>query len=47
MIMMVLNKNKLKKILIFLLIILFIGGGIVFTIKKNESIPSLNIYTGN
>ena len=43
MIMMVLNKNKLKKILIFLLIILFIGGGIVFTIKKNESIPSINI----
>ena len=43
MIMMVLNKNKLKKILIFLLIILIIGGGIVFTIKKNESIPSINI----
>ena len=43
MIMMVLNENKLKKILIFLLIILFIGGGIVFTIKKNESIPSINI----
>ena len=43
MIMMVLSKNKLKKILIFLLIILFIGGGIVFTIKKNESIPSINI----
>ena len=43
MIMMVLNKNKLKKILIFLLIILFIGGGIVFTIKKNESVPSINI----
>lgn len=43
MIVMVLNKNKLKKILIFLLIILFIGGGIVFTIKKNESIPSINI----
>ena len=43
MIMMVLNKNKLKKILIFLLIILFIVGGIVFSIKKNESIPSINI----
>ena len=43
MIMMVLNKNKLKKILIFILIVLFIVGGIGFTIKRNESTPSINI----
>ena len=43
MIMMVLNKHKLKKILVFILIILLIGGGVLFTIKRNESVPSINI----
>ena len=43
MIMMVLNKNKLKKILIFVLIILFILMGIGFTIKKNKATPSYNV----
>lgn len=43
MIMMVLNKGKLKKIIIFILIILLIVAGITFTFKKNQSIPSINI----
>lgn len=43
MIMMVLNKSKLKKILIFFLIILLIVCGIVFTLKRNKSTPSINI----
>ena len=43
MIMMVLNKSKLKKILIFILIILLIVCGIIFTLKKNQSVPSINI----
>ena len=43
MIMMVLNKGKLKKILIFILIILLIVCGIAFTLKKNQSTPSINI----
>lgn len=43
MIMMVLNKGKLKKILIFILIILLIVGGLAFTIKNNETTPSINI----
>ena len=43
MIMMVLNKSKLKKILTFILIILLIICGITFTLKKNSSVPSINI----
>ena len=43
MIMMVLNKGKLKKIIIFILLILLISGGIIFTLNKNESVPSINI----
>ncbi|WP_434796790.1 polysaccharide deacetylase family protein [Terrisporobacter vanillatitrophus] len=43
MIMMVLNKGKLKKIIIFILIILLIICGIAFTLKKNQSTPSINI----
>ena len=43
MIMMVLNKCKLKKLIIFILIILLVIGGITLTIKKNQSIPSINI----
>ena len=43
MIMMVLNKGKLKKIIIFILILLLILGGIVFTVKRNEATPSINI----
>lgn len=43
MIMMVLNKGKLKKILIFILIIFLIILGLVFTLKKNQSTPSINI----
>ncbi len=43
MIMMVLNKSKLKKIIMFILIILLIVGGIVFTVKKNEPTPTINI----
>ena len=43
MIMMVLNKGKLKKIIIFILIIVLIIGGITFTFKKNQSTPSINI----
>lgn len=43
MIMMVLNKSKLKKILIFILIIFLITLGLVFTFKKNQSTPSINI----
>lgn len=43
MIMMVLNKGKLKKILIFILIILVIVAGLTFTLKRNQSTPSINI----
>ena len=43
MIMMVLNKGKLKKIIIFILILLLILGGILFTVKRNEATPSINI----
>ena len=43
MIMMVLNKRKLKKLLLFILIILLIGGGITFTVKKNRPTPTINI----
>lgn len=43
MIMMVLNKGKLKKIIIFILIIVLIACGITFTLKKNQSTPSINI----
>lgn len=43
MIMMVLNKGKLKKILIFILIIFLIVCGISFTLKNNQSTPSINI----
>ena len=41
--MMVLNKSKLKKILTFILIILLIICGITFTLRKNNSVPSINI----
>ena len=43
MIIMVLNKDKLKKIIIFILILLFIIGGLEFTILRNKSTPSINI----
>ncbi|MCC3864887.1 polysaccharide deacetylase family protein [Terrisporobacter petrolearius] len=43
MIMMVLNKGKLKKLIIFILIILLILCGIAFTLKKNQTTPSINI----
>ena len=43
MIMMVLNKSKLKKIIMFILIILLILGGIAFTVKHNEPTPTINI----
>lgn len=43
MIMVVVNKRKLKKILMFILIILFIGGGILFTVKNNKDSPTINI----
>ncbi|MBN9646364.1 polysaccharide deacetylase family protein [Terrisporobacter glycolicus] len=43
MIMMVLNKGKLKKLIIFILIILLIICGIAFTLKKNQTTPSINI----
>lgn len=43
MIMLVLNKRKLKKLIIFILIILFIGGGLLFTIRNNDSSPTMNI----
>lgn len=42
MIMMVINKGKLKKIIIFILIILFILGGILYTVK-NRGVDSMNI----
>lgn len=43
MIMMVISKGKLKKIIISILIILLIVAGIIFTMKENQSIPSINI----
>ena len=43
MIMMVLNKHKLKKILVFILIILLIGGGVLFTINGSN----ITSNTGN
>lgn len=43
MIMMVLNKSKLKKIIMFILIVLLIVCGIAFTVKHNEPTPTINI----
>ncbi|MEG0050673.1 MAG: polysaccharide deacetylase family protein [Terrisporobacter sp.] len=43
MIMVVVNKRKLKKLIIFILIILFIGGGIGLTIRNNKTYPTINI----
>lgn len=43
MIMVVLNKQKLKRLLVFILVIIFIVTGIVFTIRSNESSPTMNI----
>ena len=42
MIMMVINKNKLKKIIIFILVVLFIIGGILYTIK-NRVLDTMDI----
>lgn len=36
MLMMVISKNKLKKIIIYILVIVFIIGGILFTFRKNS-----------
>lgn len=43
MIMVVLNKQKLKRLLVFILVIIFIVTGIIFTIRSNESSPTMNI----
>ena len=42
MIMMVINKNKLKKIIVFILIVLFIIAGIIYTVK-NKTLDTMDI----
>ena len=38
MVMMVLSKSKLKKIVIFILIVAFIIGGIAYILKRNKTL---------
>lgn len=44
MIMMVLNKNKLKKIILSVIAAVVILGGVVFALNKNSSTPTFNLF---
>ena len=44
MIMMVLNKNKLKKIVLSIVVVILVLGGIIFMFNKNNSTPTFNLF---